>query len=283
MPAKIGIEAVGEVHGRLTLMALAGSDHAGKTLGRYACSCGNTAIKRVSNVRSGTATSCGCYAVETTKARLTTHGLTGDPRFQVWIDMRKRCLNPDSSEHDNYGGRGIEIHPDWLDNPAKFIADMGPRPKGGTIERVDNSQGYTPDNCVWATMSAQQNNKRTNLLLTHRGATATLAQWARSENLPVSTVVFRFHRGLPPEIVLYQGKLQYTQYSEQPAELFDLHGVKLTVREWHRVLGTQGANLSFQTLRKRLKTGELTLTVDSRFTAEVESTLGYPIKPQNKP
>jgi hypothetical protein len=78
-----------------------------------------------------------------------------------WLNMRQRCLNPAHQSYPSYGGRGITVCDRWKDNYDAFYTDMGPRPKGMTLERVDNEQGYDPFNCVWATRKTQSRNTRT--------------------------------------------------------------------------------------------------------------------------
>lgn len=90
----------------------------------------------------------------------TTHGLTKTPEYRAWHSMKQRCLNPNCSRWDKYGGRGIAICQIWLDSFEAFLADMGPRPsQDHSIDRVDNDGDYEPGNCRWATRSEQQRNK----------------------------------------------------------------------------------------------------------------------------
>lgn len=102
--------------------------------------------------------------------------------------MRTRCLNPQSSQWPRYGGRGIKIADRWSDFTA-FLADMGPRPAGTTLDRWPNVNGdYEPGNCRWATMREQENNKRNNVTLTHDGRTQTVAEWARETGIGYQTI-----------------------------------------------------------------------------------------------
>lgn len=89
----------------------------------------------------------------------TTHGMTGTPTYRSWSGARERCTNPNHPKFDRYGGRGIEMCESWRLSFEQFLEDMGERPPGTTLDRVDNDGGYTPTNCRWASHSEQQLNR----------------------------------------------------------------------------------------------------------------------------
>ena len=137
----------------------------------------------------------------------TYHGKSHNPEFsatyKTWQMMRARCNNPNYDQYRNYGGRGIKICARW-DNFELFLVDMGKRPSlAYSIERIDNSKGYEPGNCRWATKREQQNNRRDTIFATLNGVTKPIKIWAAEFGLKYGTVDFRIHgrRWTPEEAV----------------------------------------------------------------------------------
>lgn len=109
---------------------------------------------------------------------------TVTPEHRAWAAMKTRCLNPKCRSFKNYGKRGITVCERWLHSFSQFLADMGPRPsKNHSIDRIDNDGPYSPENCRWATMLTQNNNKRNTPMITFEGITKPLTHWAKKYGL----------------------------------------------------------------------------------------------------
>lgn len=119
------------------------------------------------------------------------------PAYRRWTGMMARCYDRTDDNYVNYGGRGIVVCKRWH-TFENFYADMGNPPSGFTLERKDNSKGYSPDNCRWATMLEQANNRRNNTPLTIAGKTLTPAQWARELRISPQAFLRRVARTSDP-------------------------------------------------------------------------------------
>ena len=134
-----------------------------------------------------------------------THGMFGTPIYAVWNSMKRRCGSPSHPAYINYGARGIRVCPAWQKFEA-FFADMGHAPPGMTLERRDNAKGYSKSNCFWATRKEQANNRRSCKLLTHRGETKNVTQWAEALKLPRQLIYDRLRAGWETPRALSQPK-----------------------------------------------------------------------------
>jgi len=184
------IDLIGQNFGRLTVVSKA-EPTKGNRRARWncVCVCGNVSIASGEALRNGRSSSCGCYAAEQSGKRIaainTTHGMCGTPEYRAWNNMKDRCYNGNNKEFSSYGGRGIKVCDRWLDSFDAFYRDMGDRPVGTSIDRIDNDGNYESNNCRWATQVEQANNKSINRFICYQGVTKTLSQWARYFNIPM--------------------------------------------------------------------------------------------------
>jgi len=126
------------------------------------CDCGAGVEVFISDLRSGHTTSCGCFMREVAvkNGQITTHGGHGTREYHSWRSMKHRCYNRQSKDYPNWGGRGIRVCAEWVISFEAFYADMGPRPRGTTLDRKNNNGNYNPSNCRWATAVEQNSNRR---------------------------------------------------------------------------------------------------------------------------
>ena len=122
------------------------------------------------------------------------HGMSDTRTYYVWKLMRQRCSKPTDKDFHNYGARGITVCDRWQDF-RNFLADMGEKPEGYSIERVDNNKGYSPDNCKWIPMSQQARNRRMVRYLTIDGITHNLSDWCRHFGIKPCRAFQRLHWG----------------------------------------------------------------------------------------
>lgn len=133
--------------------------------------------------------------------------------YTAWMNVKQRCQNPKASGYRKYGAKGIKLCDNWQ-SFANFIEDMGPKPTPyHTIDRIDPSKDYTPENCRWATQLEQQNNRSNNRRITAFGKTQTLQQWCRETGMNHKTILRRIGLAWPIEKALsvspVKGRNQY--------------------------------------------------------------------------
>lgn len=177
----------GNKFGFLTVVEISGKDKHNNNLFKCKCDCGNIAFCTLGNLKNGNTKSCGCarneYLRQVYNAEI--HGESGTRLFSIWKAMKTRCLNKNAHFYKNYGGRGITICEEWLNDFMSFKkwALGNGYEKRLTIDRINNDKGYCPENCRWITMKEQANNRRTNILVTIGEETLNITQWCKKLNM----------------------------------------------------------------------------------------------------
>lgn len=151
------------------------------------CSCGTEMVVLVCSLRHGVSTSCRMCAISK-------HGKTRTPTHTSWCCMNMRCKNPNYPGYSYYGGRGIGICDEWSDFNS-FVADMGERPAGASLERVDVNGNYNKGNCKWASAKEQANNRRNTARVEYNGATYTVLELAQILKINHYTIRNRIKSG----------------------------------------------------------------------------------------
>lgn len=164
---------VGQRFGKLTVLRF--SHASGNAIWVCRCDCGKETLARSNHLKSAHTTSCGCHRA----ARLTKHGGSKHPLYSPYRQMIQRCTNPRADVFRYYGGRGITVCERWRESFANFLSDMGERPPGMELDRINNNGPYAPENCRWATRSEQNMNRRYPSAITFNGETFSAYAWER--------------------------------------------------------------------------------------------------------
>lgn len=191
------IDLTAQRFGRYTVIERNGVGANGMAAWLCRCDCGTIKTVIGNNLRQGHVVSCGCYQKEVAvRNGLATkrHGETKTTTYKTWISMKARCFNPSDQAYDKYGGRGITVCERWANSYELFVEDMGKRPRGMSIERINVNGDYEPSNCKWATAKEQARNKRCTLQVIYKGAKMSLSEAAERSGIPYQVLRERKQR-----------------------------------------------------------------------------------------
>jgi len=157
------------------------------------CDCNTERLVLRHNFRAGISRSCGCLRRDTLRANPPRGSkmLHKHPLYGVWGSIKRRCYSESCRDYARYGGRGIVMSDDWRVSFEAFLADMGDRPGGAQIDRIDNSGPYSKENCRWSSPRENSNNRRNTIVVDGE----PLAMMARRLGVPYATALWRHHHG----------------------------------------------------------------------------------------
>jgi len=190
------VDITGRSFGRLEVLGLAGRDRLGQRIWNCKCACGSKRTVIGKMLLRGSTVSCGCYASDKRRQRMTRHGMSHTPEYGVWVGMIARCKNKKGRSSHRYVGRGISVCKRWQVF-KNFFADMGerPSPKHSIDRYPDNDGNYEPGNCRWATDAEQQRNKSTNRFVVADGRRLCVEDWAELSGLHPTSILHRLDSG----------------------------------------------------------------------------------------
>lgn len=178
-------DMTGRAYGNWSVLALASEVRRGDYGWLCSCSCGTFRVVSGNSLRLGRSTGCGCTH--------TAHGMRNTSTWKIWSTLIQRITNQKCKSYPDYGGRGITVDPKWLKFEGFFV-DMGERPEGLCIERVNNNAGYCKENCIWTTDALQSRNKRSNRYINYRGEKLILKDAAKLAGLNYTYTHMRLYK-----------------------------------------------------------------------------------------
>lgn len=166
----------------------------GHRMALYLCGCGNEKAIARSRVKSGSVRSCGCLAASVARNKHLKHGMRGTPEYGTWQSMWQRCTNPKCKDYPRWGGSGVGVYAGWRDF-LQFYADVGPRPDGTSLDRIDPDGNYEPGNVRWATPKEQARNRRDLVRVRTAEGVMALVDYAKALGISKGAAHLRLKRG----------------------------------------------------------------------------------------
>lgn len=253
------IDILGQKFGRWTVVQRNGSMYGNYPAWLCRCECGTEKTVAAYNLIKGRSTSCGCKREETTVKRLYKHGdakgdgSTCERLYRIWQNMKDRCYNKNNKYYNDYGARGITICDEWVNDYVNFKSwaeengyDKNLNWTECSIDRIDNTKGYFPDNCRWVNAIVQANNRRDNVYYTYNGEKHTLRQWSEIINFDYELVSSRIARGWSFERAI--------SAKRKTAQMYTYKQETHSIVEWSKIIG-----VSDKAIYSRLERG---LTID---------------------
>jgi hypothetical protein len=191
-----------------------------------------------------------------------------DATYRSWRAMKERCYNSNNKEFHRYGKKGISVDPAWEDSFEQFFTDMGERPKGKTLDRIDGTKGYEPGNCRWATYREQKLNQYVTKYYEFEGKRMVLGDWAKETGIPEQALYMRLNRSkwtLEDALTIPIGGMPTKSgYSQIQSRKLTLNGESLSLKQWAVKTG-----IPLSTLKQRTRKGwdderVLTQPIDKR-------------------
>lgn len=191
-------DLTGQKFGRLEVLEYSRANNG--AVWKCKCDCGNIVEVKATSLRSGHSKSCGCY----NRDRYTKHGMSRTYLYRRYNSIKRRCSGKDEEHNAYYSEKGIMMCDEWKNSFQAFYdwaMSNGYKPEL-SIDRIDGSKGYSPENCRWVDMKTQANNRSTNHKITFNGRTLGMKQWAEELGIPRTTLYNRLKRGWSVEKTL---------------------------------------------------------------------------------
>ena len=190
-------DLLGKRFGRLTVVGREENNRNGNSRWRCVCDCGGETIAYSYSLTAGRTQSCGCRNRELRQAAITKHGGRHTELYQTWCRIKTRCYNDKYDFYERYGGRGIFVCEEWINNFSAFrdwCINNGFKP-GLQIDRINNNKGYSPGNCKWSTRTEQIRNRSNTVYLDNNNETKPLMQWCEERGVKYKLAYERYKKG----------------------------------------------------------------------------------------